>query len=180
MKRVAILLTTIALSIGIAYAEGVVTSQNFHEMYNGGTMTVNTSTKTAVTDFVTYTYSGGIYSRFNYDGTLTGGKICLQLYGNGAKVITTSIQNLDSLAIHYYYPGDDDHQRLRVYTSDDGGGTWTAQTVVQKLNGSVKAVKMPAKGNYMLKIERWDDIWIEQIDYVTAPPCNCLRVIVTE
>ena len=178
MKRVAILLTTIALSIGIAYAEGVVTSQNFHEMNNAGTMTVNTSTKTAVTDFVTYTYSGGKYSRFNYDGTITGGKICLQLYGNGANVITTSIQNLDSLAIHYYYPGDDDHQRLRVYTSEDGS-SWTEQATVLKING-LRTVKLPAAGDYMLKIERWDDIWLEQIDYVTAPPCNCLRVIVTE
>ena len=177
MKRVAILLTTLTLSVGIAYAGGVVTSQNFHEMYNGGTMTVNTSTKTAVTDFVTYTYSGGT-SRFYADASETGGKICLQVYGNGAKVITTSIQNIDSLAIHYYYPGDNDHQRLRVYTSEDGS-SWTEQATVLKING-LRTVKLPTAGDYMLKIERWDDIWLEQIDYVTAPPCNCLRVIVTE
>ena len=174
MKRVAILLTTIALSVGIAYAEGVVVRHNFHEMYNNGSMTVNTSTKIAAIGSFTYTYSGGTYSRFNYDSSLTGGKICLQLYGNGAKVITTSIQNIDSLAIHYYYPGDDDHQRLRVYTSEDGS-SWTEQATVLKING-LRTVKLPAAGDYMLKIERWDDIWLEQIDYVTSPPCNCLRV----
>ena len=152
MKRVILLLATIALSVGIAYAEGVVVRHNFHEMYNNGSMTVNTSTKIAAIGSFTYTYSGGTYSRFNYDSSLTGGKICLQLYGNGAKVITTSIQNIDSLAIHYYYPGDD-----------------------VKING-LRTVKLPAAGDYMLKIERWDDIWLEQIDYVTSPPCNCLRV----
>ena len=176
MKRVAILLTTIALSIGIAYAEGVVTSQNFHEMNNAGTMTVNTSTKTAVTDFVTYTYSGGT-SRFYADASETGGKIGLQLYNSGAKVVTSTIEELESVTIQYF--ASSAKKRMKVYYSTDSGSSWTQLEITSDIIGST-TYDMPAKGDYMLKIERWDDIWIEQIDYVTAPPCNCLRVIVTE
>lgn len=177
MKRVAILLTTIALSVGIAYAGGNVISQNFHEMYNGGTMTVNTSTKTAVTDFVTYTYSGGTYSRFNYDGTITSGRIGLQLYGSGAKVVTSTIEELESVTVQYF--ASSAKKQMKVYYSADSGSSWTQLEKTFDIIGST-TYDMPAKGDYMLKIERWDDIWLEQIDYVTAPPCNCLRVIVTE
>lgn len=175
MKRVILLLATIALSVGIAYAGGVVVRQNFHRMYNSDSLTVNTSTKTAVSEFVTYTYSGGSNCRFNYDSSLTGGKICLQFYGSGAQVITTKIDALDSLSIRYYYK-DKTKQDLLVYVSEDGGSSWASQTVVQEING-LKSIKLPSKGDYMLKIERTgsSDLWLEQIDYHTVP-CNCLRV----
>lgn len=175
MKRVSILLTLFSLSVGIAYAGGNTIHQNFNAMYNNGKMTVDASAKVATTDSVTYTYSGGTYSRF-YTDALTSGKICLQLYGSGAQVVTTAIEALDSLTIFYYYPGDDDHQRMKVYTSDNEGSTWTIRTAVQESNG-VKTFKLPSAGNYMLKIERQDNIWLEEIDYTLAPPCNCLRVV---
>lgn len=172
MKRVILLLATITLSVGIAYAEGVVERHNFHEMYNNGSMTVNTSTKIAAIGSFTYTYSGST-ARFYNAGSDTNNRICLQLGSSDAKVITSSIKALDSIAIYYCYV--DTRLRVRVYTSVDNGSNWTQQTVVQEGNG-FSTVKLPAVGDYMLKIERWDNIYLEGIDYTTTPPCNCLRV----
>ncbi|MBQ3717687.1 MAG: hypothetical protein II901_04805 [Paludibacteraceae bacterium] len=178
MKRVAILLTTIALSVGIAYAEGVVTSQNFHEMYNNGSLVVTNSNKTGTTDFVTYTCSGGT-AKFYSDLSLTLGEICIFMTGSGAKVTTTTINDLDSICIQYQPNAE--YVDIKVSTSDDEGSTWVVRTVVQK-DAGISTVKMPSVGNYMIKIEKPSSTpyYIQQINYVTAPPCNCLRVIVTE
>lgn len=176
MKRVAILLTTLTLSVGIAYAGGVVTSQNFQTMVGAGTLTFSNSNKTGTTDFVTYTCSGG-KAKFAICTDVSPNVLGIYMQNSGAIVTTTTIENLDSLSISYL-PSEE--KKMKVYTSVDDGSSWTEQTVVDVTNG-MKYVKLPSPGNYMLKITRENsDYYIDQINYVTAPPCNCLRVIVTE
>ena len=174
MKRVSILLTLFALSVGIAYAGGNTTHQNFDEMYKAGTLVVNTTTATGTTNFVTYTYSGGTKCRFYADGSITDGKIALQMYDSGAKVVTTQVEALDSLTVHYYAPAA---RLIKVSVSVDSV-SWSAQAAVQEVPG-MKTYKMPSAGNYFLMIERLasNDFYLGGIDYTMTPPCNCLRVV---
>ncbi len=178
MKRVILLLATIALSVGIAYAGGVVVRHNFDDMYNAGTLAVTNSNKTGTIVGTTMTYtcaaSGSSTARFFSDLTETLGKKCIQLSGSGAKVTTTTIEALDSLVVHYCH--NNVKKEMRVYISSDNGSNWSQKTVVQEMNG-ISTVKMPSVGDYMVRIQQLnDDIWIDQIDYHTTPPCNCLRV----
>lgn len=176
MKRVSILLTLIALSVGLAYAGGNTIHQNFHTMYNNGKMTVDASAKVATTDSVTYTYSGGTYSRFYNDSKITNGRIGLQLKGSGAKVVTTVINDLESVTVLYFATAK---KTMKVSVSADAGGPWTELTKTDDVIGS-STYNMPSKGSYVLKIEQTEEIWLEEIDYTLAPPCNCLRVTVSE
>lgn len=125
---------------------------------------------------MTYTCaaSGSSTARFSSDLTETLGKICVQLSGSGAKVTTTTIEALDSLVVHYCH--NNAKKDMKVYISSDNGSNWSQQTVEKEMNG-ISTVKMPSVGDYMVRIQQLNDnIWIDQIDYFTSPPCNCLRV----
>ena len=164
-----IILLTLVLNPVFGRAE----NQNFDEKFRNGTLTVNTTTKTGTTDLVTYTYSGGT-AKFYAEPRTTGGAIALYMTGSGATVTTSQIADLDSLSITYL-PAEDIN--INVYTSPTGEtGTWTAQTVRQPAKGT-KTVKLPATGDYCLKITRPStDFYILEIDY-SIKPCHCLRVV---
>lgn len=172
MKRVILLLATIALSVGIAYAGGVVVRQNFQSMTSAGDLTFSNSNKTGTTDFVTYNCSGG-KAKFAYYTGVTPNVLGIYLQNSGAIVTTDVINDLDSLRISYL-PSEE--KTIKVYISTDNGSSWVEQTVHDELDG-LKSVQFPSVGNYMLKIARDNsDFYIDQITYFTSPPCNCLRV----
>ena len=177
MKRLfikATMICMIALSPLLLRAETIV--HNFQNLVNASQISFSGSNKIGTTDLVTYTCSGGT-AQFTANST-SGSKIAAFLTNNNnaQMVITPAISDLDSLRISYR-PLED--RTILVAISDDGGSSWTNVSVDAPING-VRQVKLPAKGDYCVRIKRsGDDFCITEIKYITAP-CHCLKVVEEE
>ena len=160
----------IALSPLLLRAETIV--HNFQDMSAASQISFTGNT-VGTTDLVTYTCSGGA-ALFSAHATKTGGKMAIFIENSGAQVVTTpAISDLDSLRISYR-PLED--RTILVAISDDGGSSWTNVSVDAPING-VRQVKLPAKGDYCVRIKRdKKDFYIMEIKYITAP-CHCLKVV---
>ena len=150
---------SLVLSSAICRAETRTITHNFQSMYDSGTLTVNTPTNTiGTTAETTYTCSGG--AEF-WKTDASGNELAIFLNASGRQVVTTAIQNLDSLRI-YYAPIS--KQNITVSIREEGG-VWTDVTVVKKENG-MSTVKMPSVGNYQIRIQRSDNVYIKEIRYI--------------
>ena len=165
------ILCLLVLSPALSRAE--TTIHNFHDMSGSSQLTFPSGDKFGVTDLVTYTCSGTSDAKFNFLA-VTDYKICIYLPNNGDQVVTTPIANLDSLSIHYIPTNI--ARTIKVYTSVNNVD-WTPVTV--KPNSGMNTVKLPASGNYYLKIANEassNAFYIREIHYVTKP-CVCLKVV---
>lgn len=168
--RRSVTLFFVLLSAVCVYAENRTVVENFNTLHNNGGLDVTGNVGT--TAFATYTCSGG-NARFvsNYD---TGFTFCIFLEKSGAKVVTSEIEGLDSLAISYY--PEDDYVDFYVYTSPTGeDGSWTFQTV-QYISKGKSAVKLSEQGNCYVKIVRRTNIYIREIEYYMER-CACFPYV---
>lgn len=68
---------------------------------------------------------------------------------------------------------------VKFYISSDDGEHWTEVSPVTPIGTYSIEVRMPAKGDYRIKIERTSTgsaMNIQAITYYTDP-CNCLQVV---
>lgn len=161
----------VILSTNLSHAESII--QNFNTLYDSGNgpLTLSADSKTGTTPEVTYTCSGGA-AKFWADGTKTSGRVCIFMENSGAQVVTTAVNDLDSLVISYYPSSVVD---FYIYTSPDGNEPWTLQTQ-SRISGS-SSVKMAVPGSYYIKVARQStNFYIWKMEYWTKP-CNCLRVV---
>lgn len=159
----------LTLSAARLSAESV--AHNFHSMFSAvpPTLTVTNSNKTGTTDEVVYTCSGSTYSYFDYFSYV----LCIWQKGYGAQVTTSTIDNLDSIAI-LYAPAS--IIAFDAQISADEGANWTNVTVEQKTTG-VSCIKLPAHGSYQLRIKRKStDFYIQEMRYYLKY-CNCFRYV---
>lgn len=159
----------LTLSAARLSAESV--AHNFHSMFSAvpPTLTVTNSNKTGTTDEVVYTCSGNSNSQFYYYNDV----LYLWQKGYGAQVTTSTIDNLDSIAI-LYAPAS--IIAFDAQISADEGANWTNVTVEQKLGG-VSCIKLPAHGSYQLRIKRKStDFYIQEMRYYLKY-CNCFRYV---
>lgn len=150
-------------------AESPVT-HNFHTLATTSGMTLNPPSNTiGVTDFVTYTCSSG--AKFWNDKVKTDYKIAIFLEESESQVVTTLIQNLDSMVI--YYSSSSTQKRLSVAISPNGLDSWVDLEVNQIKGSEAKSVKLPSAGDYCVCIKRnSDNMYIKQIDYYCVDPLS--------
>lgn len=142
-------------------------------MYNNG-LTLNevgdSPYTIGTTDFVTYTCSGG--AKFFLDKTKTDNDIAIFFEtSNDQQVVTSQIQNLDSIVVRYVSKSTE--KRISVAYSTNGVDGWVELTT-QQIDGVIaKGVKMPQVGDYYLRFMRFrDDVYIKQIDYFCLDPLS--------
>jgi len=144
---------------------------NFHTLANYGGMTLNNPFNTiGVTDFVTYTCSG-TNTKFWY-GAETGNEVAVFLVSDDSQVVTTLIQNLDSMVI--YYSSSSTQKRLSVAISPNGLDSWGDDLELKPIKGSeARSVKLPSAGDYCVRImKNVDKAYIKQIDYYFLDPLS--------
>ena len=144
-------------------------THNFHTLATTSGMTLNPPSNTiGVTDFVTYTCSSG--AKFWY-GAETGNEVAVFLVSDTAQVVTTLIQNLDSMVI--YYSTSTDKKRLSVAISPNGLDSWVDLELKTIKGSEAKSVKLPSAGDYCVRIKRnSDNMYIKQIDYYCVDPLS--------
>ena len=157
---------SLVLSSAICRAETRSFTHNFNTMAGNGGIAFNTPTNTiGKTDEVTYTCGNG--ALFSYDVTQTNNQIAIFLDAAGEEVVTSSIQNLDSVRI-YFAP---DTKKNITVSIKEGDGEWMSVTI-QKGNG-VNAVKMPRVGDYQIRIQQSDNVYIKEIQYYYIDLSDC-------
>lgn len=145
-------------------AENDPVEHNFNKMVNEdkpATLAFSNSNETGITTFVTYTCSSG--AKFWY-GTETGNDIAIFLVSSESQVVTTLIQNLDSMVI--YYSSSSTQKRLSVAISPNGLDSWVDLEVNQIKGSEAKSVKLPSAGDYCVRIRKnVDNMYIKEIEY---------------
>lgn len=158
------------LSSALCGAESrTVPGQDFAALVKEKQMTLNPPANTiGVTDFVTYTCSGG--AEFTADEN-TSYKIAILLNASGEQVQTTQITNLDSLRISYAPAVSNKDMTVSISTD---GSVWQEVAIQHKASG-LKTVKMPRVGDYYVRIARKgsDNVYIIQIDYIYIDLSGC-------
>ena len=144
---------------------------NFHTLATTSGMKLNPPLNTiGVTDFVTYTCSSG--AKFWY-GTETGNEIAIFLVEESeSQVVTTLIQNLDSMVI--YYSSSSTQKRLSVAISPNGLDSWGDDLELKPIKGSeARSVKLPSAGDYCVRImKNVDKAYIKVIEYYFLDPLS--------
>ena len=165
------LICFIALSTAIGRAESVL--QNIHSMFTAvpKQLVITNDNHTGTTDFVTYTCNSG--ADFFYDGSKSGGKYAIFLEASGEQVVTSQINNLDSLRISHCPTGS--HAEFKIEISKDSI-SWTEVSPSRAINGH-KEVKMPYPDNYYVRLTRKGsyNVYITEIayTYIDLSGCNC-------
>lgn len=168
-----VLVCLFTLSSAFCRVESKKVPQNFNDMFYAvpQTLEVKNSNETGTTDFVTYTCSGG--ADFNLDTYKTNGEIAIFLETSDAQVVTTQIQNLDSISITFTPTwSDKDHEMFYVAISDDGISWKNLST--KYFNNTTRTVKFPQAGSYYVRIKRKStNVYLRKIDYIYLDLSDC-------
>lgn len=169
-----LILVLLVLSSVICRAEDSICSQNIHEMYVAKTLKTENPYKVGITDFVTYTITGGTDARFRTQDFY----ICICLPGKNDLVTTSKITNLKRVNFTYgpadqdYLAGD--YPTMQILVSEDGD-EWTN---LSAFHGKASAeVLLPSPGDYYLRIKNTGSskpIYIRTFEYKTQH-CNCYQ-----
>jgi len=173
-RRLSIIFTLMVLSSAICRAGDSIHVQNIHGMYDAGTLEVKNSNKVGVTDFVTYTITGGKNTKFGgYSGV-----ICICLPDNGDFVTTTKITNLKRVWFTYYSSVDylASTPSMQILVSKDSTVWSNIASGATHSKGSAD-VLLPSAGDYFVRIKNTGSskqIYINVMNYTTQH-CNCFR-----
>ena len=174
-RRLSIIFTLMVLSSVICRAGDSIHVQNIHGMYDAKTLTVTNSNKVGVTDFVTYTITGGTNTKF----AAYSGVICICLPDNGDFVTTTKITNLKRVWFTYY-PSTDylsgAYPTMQILVSKDST-VWSNIASSATHSASSADVLLPSVGDYFVRIKNTGSskqIYINVMNYTTQH-CNCFR-----
>lgn len=177
-RRLSIIFTLMVLSSAICRAEDSIHVQNIHGMFDAKTLTVTNSNKVGVTDFVTYTITGGKNTKF----AAYSGVICICLPDNGDFVTTTKITNLKrvwftySPSADYLYDVFPATPTMQILVSKDST-EWSNIATSATHSASSADVLLPSAGDYFVRIKNTGSskkIYINVMNYTTQH-CNCFR-----
>ena len=174
-RRLSLIFTLMVLSSAICRAGDSIHVQNIHGMYDAGTLEVKNSNKVGVTDFVTYTITGGKNTKFGAYGRV----ICICLPDNGDFVTTTKITNLKRVWFTYY-PSTDylsgAYPTMQILVSKDST-VWSNIASSAAHSASSADVLLPSAGDYFVRIKNTGSskpMYINVMNYTTQH-CNCFR-----
>lgn len=170
MKNIRLLAFVLVFCPLWVLAEETVTTQNFHTMASGGTLTFSNGNTVGTTDFDTYTCSGHSNIKFVY----VNSKYYLYVDGSSnAKVTTSAIADLKKVSIGYD-PGS--VADMTLYYSVDGTN-WTAVAADEASSAGNRIYIMPTTGTYYIQLKRGSTSFnLLSVTYTTEPSCNCLRL----
>lgn len=144
----------------------------FDEMARGGTLTfpyASSDYTVGVTDQITYTCSDG--GGFGFHGLA----YCIALPAGGGVVQTSpAVENLTYLKVTHTLGSTPTGVRILISTDNSN---WTDITSPEMFNSSSIEARMPAKGNYYLKIENSGSAIKFLSFHYAYSPCHCLRVV---
>lgn len=174
-----LILVLLVLSSVICRAEdNSICVHDIDSMYRKGTLVTDDSYKVGVTDFVTYTITGGSNARFWMQDSYT--YICICLPGKNDMVTTSKITNLKRVNFTYgpvnqdYLAGD--FPTMQILVSEDGD-EWTNLSSIAVHGRASAEVLLPSPGDYYLRIKNTGSskpIYIRTFEYKTQH-CNCFR-----
>lgn len=175
-RRLSIIFTLMVLSSVICRAGDSIHVQNIHGMFDAKTLTVTNSNKVGVTDFVTYTITGGKNTKFGAYGRV----ICICLPDNGDFVTTTKITNLKRVQT-LYEPADKDYLNgayptMQILFSKDSVD-WSDLASIATHSKASADVTLPSAGDYFVRVKNTGSskpIYIRVMEYATQH-CNCFR-----
>ena len=174
-RRLSLIFTLMVLSSVICRAGDSIHTQSIHGMYDAKTLTVTNSNKVGVTDFVTYTITGGKNTKFG----AYGGVICICLPDNGDFVTTTKITNLKRVWFTYLPSSDylsGAYPTMQILVSKDST-VWSNIASGATHSSSSADVLLPSAGDYYVRIKNTGSskpIYIRVMNYTTQH-CNCFR-----
>ena len=173
-----LILVLLVLSSVICRAEDSICSQNIHEMYVAKTLKTENPYKVGITDFVTYTITGGSNARF----WMQDSYICICLPSKNDLVTTSKITNLKRVNFTYG-PVDQDYlaapyPTMQIMVSQDSID-WTDLSSIAVHGRASAEVLLPSPGDYYLRIkntgtESSKPIYIRTFEYKTQH-CNCYQ-----
>ncbi len=172
MKKIAIVLLSMC-TLSAAYCRAESFTHIFDGMARGGTLTfpyrASSDYTVGVTDQITYTCSdGGSFG-------LEGAAYCIALPAGGGVVQTSpAVENLTYLKVTHTLGSTPTGVRILISTDNS---TWTDITSPEMFNSSSIEARMPAKGNYYLKIENSGSAIKFLSFHYAYSPCHCLRVV---
>ena len=159
-------------TLSAAYCRAESFTHIFDEMARGGALTFPDrpgSYAVGETDKVTYTCSdGGSFG-------LNGLTYCIALPAGGGVVQTSpAVENLTYLKVTHTLGSTPTGVRILISTDNSN---WTDITSPEMFNSSSIEARMPAKGNYYLKIENSGSAIKFLSFHYAYSPCHCLRVV---
>lgn len=178
LRLIGIIFTLIVLGSAYSRAEDSICSQSINEMYVAKTLKTDSPYKVGVTDFVTYTITGGTNARF----WMQDSYICICLPGNNDLVTTSKITNLKrvwftySPSADYLYDVFPATPTMQILVSKDSTEWTNLSSLATHTKGSAE-VELPSTGDYYLRIKNTGSskpIYIRVMNYTTQH-CNCFR-----
>ena len=174
-----LILVLLVLSSVICRAEDSIWVHDIDSMYRKGTLvTADSYYKVGITDFVTYTITGGSNARFWMQDSYT--YICICLPGKNDLVTTSKITNLKRVNFTYG-PVDQDYlagvyPTMQIMVSQDSID-WTDLSSIAVHGKASAEVLLPSPGDYYLRIKNTGSskpIYIRTFEYKTQH-CNCYQ-----
>lgn len=178
LRLIGVIFTLMVLGSAICRAKDSICSQNIHEMYVAKTLKTENPYKVGITDFVTYTITGGTNARFRMQDSY----ICICLPGKNDLVTTSKITNLKRVNFTYgpvdqdYLAGD--YPTMQILVSEDSID-WTDLSSFAVHGRASAEVLLPSPGDYHLRIKNTGTgsskpIYIRTFEYKTQH-CNCYQ-----
>lgn len=175
-----LILVLLVLSSVICRAEDSICVHDIDAMYRNKTLVTADPYKVGITDFVTYTITGGSSARFwTYSSSSF---ICICLPSKNDLVTTSKITNLKRVNFTYgpvnqdYLAGDS--PTMQIMVSQDSID-WTDLSSIAVHGKASAEVLLPDPGDYYLRIkntgtESSKPIYIRTFEYKTQH-CNCYQ-----
>jgi hypothetical protein len=172
MKKIAIVLLSMC-TLSAVYCRAESFTHIFDDMAKGRTLTfpyqASSDYTVGVTDQITYTCSDG--GGFGFHGLA----YCIALPAGGGVVQTSpAVENLTYLKVTHTLGSTPTGVRILISTDNSN---WTDITSPEMFNSSSIEARMPAKGNYYLKIENSGSAIKFLSFHYAYDPCHCLRVV---
>ena len=171
-----LILVLLVLSSVICRAEDSICVHDIDSIYRNKILVTADSYKVGITDFVTYTITGGSSARFWTYSSF----ICICLPSKNDLVTTSKITNLKRVNFTYG-PADQDYlagdfPTMQILVSEDGD-EWTNLSSIAFHGKASAEVLLPSPGDYYLRIKNTGSskpIYIRTFEYKTQH-CNCYQ-----
>ncbi len=173
-----LILVLLVLSSVICRAEDSICVHDIDAMYRNKTLVTADPYKVGITDFVTYTITGGTNARF----LMQDSYICICLPSKNDLVTTSKITNLKrvwftySPSADYLYDVSPATPTMQILVSNDSTEWSNITTSATHSKGSAD-VLLPSAGDYYVRIKNTGSskpIYIRVMNYTTQH-CNCYQ-----
>lgn len=173
-----LILVLLVLSSVICRAEDSICVHDIDSMYRKKTLVTADPYKVGITDFVTYTITGGSNARF----WMQDSYICICLPSKNDMVTTSKITNLKrvwftySPSADYLYDVFPATPTMQILVSNDST-EWSNIATSATHSASSADVLLPSAGDYYVRIKNTGSskpIYIRVMNYTTHL-CNCFR-----